>query len=332
MRVLTSGLDKELTALLKKQQVSKVDIATAWATEGSALDALEEHKKQCKGKLTVRTMAGYSGNHTTPSALKRLAKLGKVRLVDGDNGMFHVKLFLFHSSSGSLAWVGSANFTGSGFGSNEELLYETTVTGKLQEWFDRRWRKIGAQSDQPRSYCDEWVPPDVPMQGVNDERKVKGRPPRRDTHDVPKMIVFVQDGVRPPPHVKRGNGKRFPPHGEVEISGDRIRYESAQECLKIVLEELQQRDRRFLERCEKDQRFHRRGGNSHYIARSESDLGNERFRKHAWEIRGGWWLSNQTHTPEKWKLILAAADVAGLKVEVDGKRWQPEEGKHEVGF
>lgn len=54
MRVLTNRLDKELAKLLKNRRVSKVDIATAWATESGALDALEEHKKRPESKLVVR--------------------------------------------------------------------------------------------------------------------------------------------------------------------------------------------------------------------------------------------------------------------------------------
>ena len=70
MRVSTDGLDKELAQLLKKRRVSKVDIATAWATESGALEALEEHGKRRKGKLVVRTIAGHSGNRTTPERSK----------------------------------------------------------------------------------------------------------------------------------------------------------------------------------------------------------------------------------------------------------------------
>ena len=342
MRVLTKGLDKELMELLTNRRVSKVDIATAWATEGDALNALEDHKKRRIRQLTVRTMAGYSGNHTTPGALKRLAKLGNVRLVDGQDGMFHVKLFLFHGPGGSVAWVGSANFTGPGFGGNEELLYETKVTAKLQEWFDRRWKEIGAQSDQPAAYCKRWKKPEHPLLGVDPDPKKQGRQPDRHATDEPKIIVFVQKGKRPPPAIEGGNGKRVPAGGEVRIDGKRFPYEAAQECLKIVLEALQQEDQRFLAKCEKDRRFHR-GKNSHYIAQREAGLGNKRFREYSQPIgESGWFFSTHTQTQEKWKLIEAAADVAGLKVEVkrllrgklvNGKMWQAEtRARREVGF
>ena len=332
MRVLTDGLDEELTKLLKNKQVSKVDIATAWATEGDALVALEEHKKRRKGKLTVRTMAGFDGYHTTPGALRRLSKLGEVRLVEGDKGMFHVKVYLFAGSRGSFAWIGSANFTGKGFASNEELLYETRVTAKLQEWFDRRWAKIGVQPDQPERYCENWDAPGVPMRGVTDDREEDGRSSDLDVNDEAEVIVFVQEGPRPPPLVDGGKGKRKPAHGVVRIGGRRLPYRSAQECLPIVMEALQQRDPRFLWRCVGNPRF-RKNGESRYIARSQSALGSENFSKYATKMNNGWWLSTKTQTREKWNLIIAAADIAGVEVKVDGEMWQAERrGNVKVGF
>ena len=100
-----------------------------------------------------------------------------------------------------------------------------------------------------------------------------------------------------------------------------------------MLEALQQRDRRFLRKCEKDSRFHKRGGNNYYIARNKAGLGSEHFQKYPLTMDNGWFLSTQTQNQEKWKLILAAADVAGLEVRVDGKMWQAERrSKREVGF
>ena len=233
--------------------------------------------------------------------------------------MFHVKLFLFRGELTPLAWVGSANFTGPGFGSNEELLYETKAAGALQKWFDRRWKEIGAQPDQLARYCEAWQPPDVTMPGVDGDAK-----------DKPRVITFVQEGTRPRPYVK-GNTRRQPARGVVRIGRMTFPYDSAQECLPKVLQALQQRDRRFLKRCSDDPRFH--GRKRHYIARSESGLGTRPSREYAWEICDGWWLTNQTENQLKWRLICAAADVAGLKVEVNGKMWYAEKtARVPVGF
>lgn len=345
MRVLTKGLDKELTKLLKDQKVSKVDIATAWATEGCGLDALEEHKgrrEQRNSKMIVRSIVGFSGNHTTPSALKRLAELGEVRLLGGHNRMFHVKLFLFRSSSGSVAWVGSANFTGRGFGSNEELLYETKVTAKLQEWFDERWEEIGAQPGQLDEYCKGWKKP-PPMRGVDDDGEDRGQPAAssRDVNfDKAEAIVFVQEGTRPPPAISGGNGKRHPPRGKVEIGEHSYDYASAQNCLKVVLEALQRRDPSFLQRCSANPKF--RGTKLHYIARGEA-FGSPAADEWPNEICDGWSFTTNTQTRQKWNMICAAAKIAGLEVKVrrvsktgrrvNGKKWKAEaKAKEKVGF
>ena len=120
MPLLTAKLDLAFARILSDKRVRRVDIATAWATEGPALDSLEEAGKQRNVK--VRALVGVAGGHTSPTALKRLCKLGQVRLVDGGNGLFHVKLYLFRRRSTSVAWIGSANFTHPGFEKNEEIL------------------------------------------------------------------------------------------------------------------------------------------------------------------------------------------------------------------
>ena len=337
MRVLTDNLDEALAGLLEDRPISRVDIATAWATEGSALGVLEALKRRRKGKLTVRTLAGFSGNHTTPDALKRLKKLGDVRLADNSAGLFHVKLYLFRSSRRSLAWIGSANLTGPGFDSNEELIYETEETRDLEAWFDRRWKRAGPQPDQPKRYCKEWEKPDVPMRGVAiqpKEPKTPTTPSRRARGVKPRVMAFVQKGERPPPKTGSANSApRYPASGSVRIGNTFKEYESAQERLKIVLEELQQRDPTFLERCWYGERF-RKEGKSRYIARKRSGLGSKSFRSSATKLNSGWYLAGgKVQIQEKWQLILAAAEIAGFRVKVVGKKWQAETNANiKVGF
>ncbi len=338
MRVLTDNLGEELQALLKRWSVGRVDIATAWATEGSALDALEGLKERRRKRTEVRTLAGVSGNHTTPDALKRLANLGEVRLVNDRTGLFHVKLVLFRTSRKSLAWVGSANFTGPGFDGNEELIYETEEVEGLAEWFDRRWEAVGPQDDQPEKYCEEWTRPKVPMLGVAAPRRSRSRhtapsPSARGTDGEPGVIVFVQDRKqeRPPPP-NAGGTRRESPHGEVTIGNSSYEYKNSVGCLEIVLNELQRRDSNFLERCSTDASFWR--GESRYIAQTETDLG--ALNKSPKRLDSGWYLGGGgAMTKEKWKLVLAAARIAGYSVKVDGKMWQAEgggTGAVEVGF
>ena len=339
MRVLTDNLGEELQALLKRWSVGRVDIATAWATEGIALDALEGLKERRRKRTEVRTLAGVSGNHTTPDALKRLANLGKVKLVNDRAGLFHVKLVLFRTSRKSLAWVGSANFTGPGFDGNEELIYETEEAEGLAEWFDRRWEAVGPQDDQPEKYCEEWTRPKVPMLGVAAPRRSRSRhtapsPSARGTDGEPGVIVFVQDRKqeRPPEPIPGAAGRRESPHGQITIGNNSYEYKNSVGCLAIVLNELQRRDSKFLERCSTDADFQRR--NSRYIAQTKLGLGS--LKRSSRQLNSGWHLGGGgAKTKEKWKLILAAARIAGFSVKVDGKMWQAEGGNTgavKVGF
>ena len=70
--------------------------------------------------MKVRAIVGTYGNATHPRALDRLRTIGALRLADSDGAMFHPKVYIFHGSDESFAWIGSANFTGAGFARNEE--------------------------------------------------------------------------------------------------------------------------------------------------------------------------------------------------------------------
>lgn len=324
MRLLTAGIDSEFACVLKDKRVQRVDIATAWATDGPGLDALEKAAKQ--RKIRIRALVGIAGGHTTRSALKRLCKLGEVRLVDG-NGLFHVKLYLFHRASTSSAWIGSANFTGPGFEKNEEILLETTNTTEAVDWFKGRWKKVGAEWSRRRlkEYCKTWKQPATPPPDD------VGEPTRRD--DVADdRIVFVQEGERPP---LPGKGcKRRQPQGTIIVAGRSLPYKSAQQAQRLILDELQSRDSSFLDRCDKDRRFH--GKKRRFIARNKKDLGARatRSQKSAQKIGDGWgWMSAQTQTQQKWKLIQWAAEIAKLRVEVKGECWVAEaRSRVKVGF
>lgn len=253
MRLLTAEIDSEFARVLKDKRVQRVDIATAWATEGPGLDALERaakrrKKTKGKGKVRVRALVGIEGDHTTPDALKRLCELGEVRLID-DNRLFHVKLYLFHRANTSSAWIGSANFTGRGFRKNEEVLLETTNAAEAVGWFKNRWKEIDADWSRRRleEYCKAWKPPTTPPPDGVDEPTHLGADDR---------IIFVQKGERPPPLVEGDHrGKRI--EGTAVVAGHSFVYGSAQQAQKIVFDELQRRDESFLDRCDKDPRFSR---------------------------------------------------------------------------
>lgn len=86
---------------------NKIDIATAWATSGKALEALENAvRKQKRPKVRLRAIVGIFGNATEPEALERLNEVGELRLVGRKGRMFHPKVYIFQRPKeiGCLDW------------------------------------------------------------------------------------------------------------------------------------------------------------------------------------------------------------------------------------
>ena len=134
-----------MTAMLIKDEIlrrfrehlsraTEIDLATAWATRHEGLRALEQQQH----RPSIRAVVGLWGNLTDPEALRNLAGIGELHGVDAEQ-CFHPKVYIFRGGGRSVAWVGSANFTGGGFGTNEEALFETSDTKSVQKWFDDLW-------------------------------------------------------------------------------------------------------------------------------------------------------------------------------------------------
>jgi len=120
----------------------QIYVATAWATEGPALDLLCE-AAQTQG-VKVKAIVGTFGNATHPDALERLREIGKLRLAAGKRAMFHPKVYIFGGGVEPCAWIGSANFTQAGFALNDEVVLETRSVDDALTWFKRRWKECGA--------------------------------------------------------------------------------------------------------------------------------------------------------------------------------------------
>ena len=118
---------------------TKLDLVSAWATEHDGLRLLEERAEQ---GLQVRAIVGLWNYITEPEALRRLDRLGKLRLAGGGR-RFHPKVYLFRGQGRTSAWIGSANFTAGGFAINEEAVFETGDTESVTVWFKNLWRECG---------------------------------------------------------------------------------------------------------------------------------------------------------------------------------------------
>ena len=138
MFLTTGDLKERFKANLARSR--QICVATAWATEGPALDLLSE--AALRG-IRVKAIVGTFDNATHPDALERLREIGKLRLVTDALEMFHPKVYIFRCGAQSCAWIGSANFTRSGFARNEEVVFETTRIDDALAWFKGRWKKCG---------------------------------------------------------------------------------------------------------------------------------------------------------------------------------------------
>ncbi len=121
-----------------------IDVAVAWATETPALDQLE-HAVGEYG-VSLRVIVGTYGNATDPDALDRLNDIGELRLVPHGGPLFHPKVYIFRGVEGSIAWIGSANFTNGGFGANVEAVFETKQWESVLSWFENQWNECGKLS------------------------------------------------------------------------------------------------------------------------------------------------------------------------------------------
>ena len=118
-------------------------IASAWVTKSEALDDLL--KSGCRAKALV----GTHGNATDPEAIELLTDGGcDVRLVDG-GALFHPKLYLFRRPRAkTVAWIGSANFTGGGLAGNREAILELDdeePVSEMETWFKEQWHALRDQ-------------------------------------------------------------------------------------------------------------------------------------------------------------------------------------------
>lgn len=160
-------LPRRFKALLSNAH--SVDIASAWATPGDHLRALDAAAGQ---GVKVRAIVGVAGNATHPDALKELSRMtaGDLRIVPKGDSLFHPKLYLFERHAAGIvkrqAWIGSANFTRAGFGghsnANEEIVLEVGPGERadaLAGWFQERWDRCRVDSpvsEVIRRYTEDW--------------------------------------------------------------------------------------------------------------------------------------------------------------------------------
>jgi len=265
---LTKGFVHEFGECVKLS--TDVWIASAWVTKSEALNDLLE--SGCR----VRALVGTHGNATDPEAIELLITDHDcdVRLVER-GAMFHPKLYLFRRRGArTVAWIGSANFTGGGFAGNRELILkldDEEPISEMETWFKEQWRACRDQDVET---------------ALEDYRE------RRVQESVaPYLRLMVEapaeEGLRDLGDLRNRAKYRFKYFGE-----DRWAPYHA-ELARSVLLAFAEVDPGFLERfAQKDkERVKAPGMKRRYLSRNRDDLGKPRtLPKKPLTKDGKWWM------------------------------------------
>ena len=314
---------------------AKLQIASAWMSDSGALRALiERGKERCK----VQAIIGTYGEATNAPSLRSLAdKFGvqeSLRLAE-TAGLFHPKLLLFHRRNGIVAWIGSANFTHGGLEGNEELLLETNdpdTVEAMEKWFGSQWTALKGQDSEKalKEYETKWTEAQKKRKGVQRtlDELVQG--------GMSRFPLTIR--MRPEPHKPNGRLR-----GVIEYGEDvKKPYDSAADGLRQLLVWLSQvrlsqgRDNRFLMECSRKDAFKKTHNPLIATARSEREArGKVYVRGNAIkpitvtsflpreQSKWAWWISEDTSTEEKWKMVETAVEVAnaefGAGIELEDK-------------
>ena len=249
-RLISTNFATEFEERVECAQV--VRIASAWMTQSPALSALLKRKRN-DSSVQLQAIIGIRGNATTPPSLELLAgRFGWDSLkLANPVGLFHPKLYLFsYPGQPTVAWVGSANFTGNGMSVNTELVIEiddNAVVAMMLDWFRQQWAALNQDAQQEfAAYKTDWKEPDRYVGdngGLERGLSIRVRPATGERHSRERLKGEIVYGP-----------------------GDREPYESAAEGLRMMLARLAHgREDKFFEACKSTTAFQR--GDKYYIAK-----------------------------------------------------------------
>lgn len=138
--LLTDKRNESFSKLLKKSY--RLDIASAYVSSKGPWEQIEKLAKE--KKIEVRMVVGLEDALTSPEVLGTdLPGIDVKGYLKYKGGIFHPKLYIFHTNSGTKeVFLGSANFTQGGFEKNEEILLHITdpkIVEQCQEYFNEIW-------------------------------------------------------------------------------------------------------------------------------------------------------------------------------------------------
>jgi HKD family nuclease len=182
-------------------------IATAYIDE-NAIDYIEFLLRKSKHLREAKLLLGVFGSFNRKADLERLTELGKAFAVKfqvhiSKNRNFHWKYYHYTSARKQSIYIGSANFTNGGMGTNAEILVkmsdnnsgENDGLNKLKDEFNREWEKSEQISEFPIQY---YIENRVTYEGnnkfkgkVNDFFETKAKNQNIDIKSDKAVVVFL---------------------------------------------------------------------------------------------------------------------------------------------
>lgn len=157
VEAITNKLTSFHDALLYEMQSSRfISIASSFIDQDS-VDILENILKKNERLQGIRLLIGVYGNFNRKQNLLRLLILAKkhsekFQVHISRSKKFHWKYYHFTNRSTQNVFIGSANFTSGGLGSNHELVIKITDkmvnanvgTKRLNNEFEKEWEQSGS--------------------------------------------------------------------------------------------------------------------------------------------------------------------------------------------
>lgn len=171
------------------RESKRINLATAWASPGKALDAL------LSGGRSIRAIVGIAGSATFPGVFQQLHDARAEVRIPSLHPLFHPKLIVFELENKTVVWVGSANLTLSGYEVNTEVIAEFEDDGKALSWFEVHWDTLkGDHSQTIANYAKNWVPPKGNRGGSSGTKKQGRAKPSKNnlTADLSDWPSFVR--------------------------------------------------------------------------------------------------------------------------------------------
>ena len=318
MLIHTEQIPHRWKQLLDKS--NKVDIVSAWVTDGIAFRYLIEATKRDENPLEVRVIAGIDDHITTPRALTELMEHEHAELRIGEsktpNRIFHPKAYLFTTFDNEhVAWIGSANLTGAGFGGNEgndEIIVEISETDKLQSWFDDNWKKFSPlDKERLKNYC-------CSFSGKSKEELPDDNTFNTDIKEITFDILSVKKRVTKGMLTFRYMSNKIEeiPYG----------YNQSIMIIELILKKLSQDwlDVQFLDLVgKKGLRIKYRHGTYPIVARNRSEVIHRELRAGFPKLApkklnsGNWWLCRDLDHEDKVSFLRSLADLANVEIQFD---------------